>query len=112
MNLSALGLTPAMLPAPVPARRYSVDAMQLLAASRVAWEQGGRLVALWVTDDRDRERGLVVRVALRDVDGLTVLEHALVEADAQYPDLAAIFPSANRMQRAAFDLTGAQSGSD
>ncbi|HZQ63131.1 MAG TPA: NADH-quinone oxidoreductase subunit C [Casimicrobiaceae bacterium] len=112
MNLSALGLTPAMVPASVPARRYSVDAMQLLAAARVAWEQGGQLVALWVSDDRDRERGLTLRVALRDVDGLTVLEHALAEPDAQYPDLSAIFPSANRMQRAAFDLTGAQSAGD
>src|SRR5581483_1454769 len=112
MNLSALGLTPAMVPASVPARRYSVDAMQLLAAARVAWEQGRQLVALWVSDDRDRERGLTLRVALRDVDGLTVLEHALAEPDAQYPDLSAIFPAANRMQRAAFDLTGAQSAAD
>ena len=112
MNLSALGLTPAMVPAALPTRRYAVDAMQLIAASRAAWEQGARLVALWTSDDRDRERGITLRVALRDDDGLTLLEHTLAQADAQYPDLSAIFPAANRMQRAAFDLTGAQSGGE
>src|SRR3954468_1564056 len=105
MNLSALGLTPALLPSSIPARRYTVDAMQLLAASRIAWEQGGSLVALWASDDRDRERGITLRVLLRTAEGLALLEHAMQSADAQYPDLSAIFPAANRMQRAAFDLT-------
>lgn len=112
MNLSALGITPAVVPSVIAARRYGVDAMQLLAAARVAWEQGASLVAIWASDDRDRERGFTLRVALRDTDGLTILEHAIREPDAQYPDLAPIFPSANRMQRAAYDLTGAQPGSD
>ena len=85
---------------------------QLLTACRLAWEGGGRLVALWVTDDRDRDRGFTVRVALEDADGLTVLEHSLPDADAHYPDVAAIFPAANRMQRAAFDLTGIAADSD
>src|SRR3954447_8416419 len=112
MTRSACGLPPALGRAALPARRYVVDAMQLIAASRVAWEQGARLVALWASDDRDRERGITLRVALRDEDGLTLLEHTLAQADAQYPDLSAIFPAANRMQRAAFDLTGAQSGGE
>ncbi|MEO5700989.1 MAG: NADH-quinone oxidoreductase subunit C [Casimicrobiaceae bacterium] len=112
MDLSALGLTPALLPALVPGRRYPVDAMQLLTACRVAWEQGGQLVALWASDDRDREQGLTVRVMLRDRDGLTLLEHRAMTIDAQYPDLGSIFPAAQRMQRAAFDLVGAQAESD
>ena len=41
-----------------------------------------------------------------------MLEHTLPDGDAHYPDLAAIFPAANRMQRAAFDLIGIASDGD
>ena len=96
----------------VPAQRVPVSSRQLLTACRLAWEGGGRLVALWITDERDRHRGFMLRVALEDTDGLFVLEHTLPDADAHYPDVAAIFPAANRMQRAAFDLTGIAADSD
>src|SRR4029450_691656 len=106
MDVSRLGLAAAALPSAVPAQRVPVSSGQLLTACRLAWEAGGRLVALWITDDRDRDRGFCVRVALEDGDGLFVLEHTLPDANAHYPDVAAIFPAANRMQRAALDLTG------
>ena len=112
MDVSRLGLAAAPLPAAFPAWRVPVSSGQLLTACRLAWEGGGRLVALWVTDDRDRHRGFPLRVALEDADGLIVLEHTLPDADAHYPDVAAIFPAANRMQRAAFDLTGIAADSD
>ncbi len=54
MNLSALGLSAATLPSAVPARRVPVSSGQLLAACRLAWEEGGQLVALWLSDERDR----------------------------------------------------------
>jgi hypothetical protein len=41
-----------------------------------------------------------------------VLEYTLPDESATFPDLATIFPSANRMQRAAFDLLGVRSDSD
>ncbi len=112
MDVSRLGLAAAPLPAGVPAERVPVSSGQLLTACRLAWEGGGRLVALWVSDDRDRQRGFTVRVALEDDGGLTVLEHSLPDAAGHYPDVAAIFPAANRMQRAAFDLTGIAADSD
>ena len=112
MNLSALGISPATVPAAMQARRYAVDPMQLLAACRVAWEQGGQLVALWASDDSDRGHGLTLHVLLRDTDGLTLLEHPCPDAHTQYPDLAAIFPAAARMQRAAYDLTGLQAAAE
>ena len=112
MNLSALGLTPATVAAALPARRASATATQLLSACRVALEEGGRLVALWATDERDRDRGFCLWVALRDADGLTLLEHTLPDGEARYPDLATIFPAANRMQRAAYDLLGVASDAD
>src|SRR5262245_15896876 len=112
MNLAALGITAAALPAAVPARRCPASSGQLIAACRLAWEKGGRLVALWLTDDRERYRGFTLRVAVDDAEGVSVLEYTIPDEDATYPDLSTIFPSANRMQRAAFDLSGVRSDSD
>jgi len=112
MNLSPLGLAAAALPSAVPARRVPVSSGQLLAACRVAWEQGGQLVALWLADERDLRRGFALRVVLQDKDGLTLLEHTMPDADVHYPDLSLIFPAASRMQRAAFDLVGIPSDAD
>ena len=112
MNLLGLGLASAQIPGVIAAQRVPVSSGQLLAACRLAWEQGATLVALWVSDDRDRARGFCLRVALHDLDGLTILEYTIPDVNAIYPDLSTIFPSANRMQRAAFDLTGVASESD
>ena len=106
MNLASIGLAPARALASLPAQRGMVDATQLLTACRVAYEHGAQLAALFGSDERDRDRGLLLRVVLRDGDGLTVLEHALRDPAWQCPDLTPFFPSANRMQRAAFDLCG------
>src|SRR5438094_2410057 len=108
MNVSSLGISAAALPAPIRALRCPVSSAQLLAACRLGWEQGARLVALWGSDERDRDRGFSLHVLLRDDDGFTLLEHALSGAEARVPDLATIFPGANRMQRALFDLLGIQ----
>jgi len=112
MNVAPLGIAAATLPSGVRAQRCPVSSGQLITACRLAWEQGGQLVALWASDDRDRERGFCLRVLLKDADGLTLLEHTLPDEGARYPDLATIFPAANRMQRAAFDLTGVQCDAD
>ena len=108
MNVAPLGISAATMLSAVPAQRCPVSSGQLLTACRLAWEQGGQLFALWATDDRDRQRGFCVRVVLRDADGFTLLEHVLPDEGARYPDLSPIFPVANRMQRSAFDLVGAQ----
>jgi Ni,Fe-hydrogenase III component G len=112
MNVSPLGLAASALPCAMPAQRCRVNSGQLLSACRLAWERGGQLVALWASDERDRDRGFAIRVLLRDGDGLTLLEHTLPDESAHYPDLSTIFPVANRMQRAAFDLVGAQCDAD
>jgi Ni,Fe-hydrogenase III large subunit/Ni,Fe-hydrogenase III component G len=112
MDVAPLGITTALLPSTVPARRCQVSSGQLLNACRLAWERGGALAALWASDERDRGRGFGVNVVLRDGDGLLLLEYTLPAADAGCPDLAPIFPAANRMQRAAFDLVGVQSDSE
>ena len=112
MNVAPLGLSASALPCAIPAQRCRANSGQLLSACRLAWERGGALVALWASDERDRARGFCVRVLLKDGDGLTLLEHTLPDEGARYPDLAPIFPAANRMQRSAFDLVGAQCDAD
>jgi Ni,Fe-hydrogenase III large subunit/Ni,Fe-hydrogenase III component G len=112
MNVNPLGLAAAALPASIPAQRVPVSSGQLLPACRLCWERGGQLAALWASDERDRDRGFVLRVALHDADGLTVLEQMLPPNDPAFPDLCLIFPAAGRMQRAAFDLVGVASEAD
>jgi Ni,Fe-hydrogenase III large subunit/Ni,Fe-hydrogenase III component G len=112
MDLSRIGIAAATLASGVPAKRCPVDAIGLLTACRVMWEQRGHLVALWASDERDRDRGFAVNVVLQDGDGLVLLEHALPSSESTYPDLAVVFPAANRMQRAAFDLVGIASEAD
>ena len=113
MDISPLGLPSATLPSVVPAVRVIVPSGQLVAACRLAQEQGARLVALWASDDRDRGMGTMLRVALADADGLTVLELAIPDFEgARYGDVASVFPAAARMQRAAFDLTGVAAESE
>jgi len=112
MNVSPLGISSASLACAIPAQRCSVSSGQLLTACRLAWEQGGQLAGLWTSDERDRERGFCVHALLRDRDGLTLLEHTLPDDGASYPDLSTIFPVANRMQRAAFDLVGTRCDAD
>ena len=112
MNVSPLGIAAAPLACPVPAQRCPVSSGQLLTACRLAWEQGGQLVALWASDERERARGFLLRVLLADTDGFTLLEHTLPDGEARYPDLSAIFPAATRMERAVFDLIGLQCEAD
>jgi Ni,Fe-hydrogenase III large subunit/Ni,Fe-hydrogenase III component G len=113
MDVGRLGLAAAPLPAPLPAWRVPVSSGQLLPACRLSWEHGGQLVGLWASDERDRHRGFLVRVALLDRDGLALLEHTFPDVpDTRHPDVGAIFPAASRMQRAAFDLVGAASDAE
>jgi len=112
MNVAPLGIATAALACNLPAQRCPVSSGQLITACRLAWEQRGQLVGLWASDERDRERGFCLRVLLKDGDGLTLLEHTLPDEGARYPDVSPIFPAANRMQRAAFDLLGVQCDSD
>ena len=107
MDFSGLGIPFAALPSPLDARRAPVGSGQLVPACRLAREQGARLAALWTSDERDRGAGFLLRVALADRDGYVVLEQSLPDLpDVRFADVSAVYPEANRMQRAAFDLVG------
>ena len=111
MKLEGLNIELTQLPGAVAAFRATVDAAQWTDTCRVVREQGGRLVALWASDARAEGGGFVAHAALVVRSGLVVLAHPVAGA---FPDVAAIFPVADRMQRAAFDLLGvaASAGDD
>jgi Ni,Fe-hydrogenase III large subunit/Ni,Fe-hydrogenase III component G len=67
---------------------------------------GGRLVALWGSDWRAQQRGFLLHVTLMNESGLVCLNVPLAVEHPEYPDISRIFPAANRMQRAVYDLLG------
>ena len=86
--------------------RGRMEPGQLLALTRAVKEEGGQLIALWGTDDRHLGGGFGLHVALLTSLGLAWVSKALPADNPSYPDLAHVFPQADRMQRAAFDLLG------
>jgi Ni,Fe-hydrogenase III large subunit/Ni,Fe-hydrogenase III component G len=88
----------------MPVWRGHVDAGQWRTACQQVRDKGGRLVAVWGADNSDRGGGYAVHAALTVQSGLLVITLPL--AGAGFPDISDIFPAANRMQRAVFDLFG------
>jgi Ni,Fe-hydrogenase III large subunit/Ni,Fe-hydrogenase III component G len=104
MRLEGLNIEADRLPGAMPVFRAEVGAAQWTVVCRQVQKQGGRLVALWGSDARGAGGGFVVHAALAMRDGLLVIDLPLV--GASYPDIASIFPAAERLQRATFDLLG------
>jgi Ni,Fe-hydrogenase III large subunit/Ni,Fe-hydrogenase III component G len=104
MKLEGLDIEVTRLPGAMPVFGADVDAAQWSEVCRRVAERGGRLVALWGSDGSSEGGGFAVYAALVVREGLLVLAHPVV--GTSYPDIAAIFPAADRMQRAAFDLLG------
>jgi len=96
----------ARLDAPLPIFRAQVDVAQWQDLARSVAEAQGQLVSLWGADGRAAGGGFAVSAAYRCADGLLWAHLALDPAQPGYPDIAHLFPAANRMQRAARDLVG------
>ncbi len=98
----------------IPAWRGKVGVADLHEICLAVREGGGRLLALWGSDERAQGNGYVLHVALVNETGLVCLNVALPAEQPSYSDISQIFPAANRMQRAAYDLLGiyAQEGQD
>lgn len=88
----------------VAALRADVDAAQWRETCRRAAFDGGRLVALWGSDEADAGTSFAVHAALVIGAGLIVITLPLTYP--LYPDISDIFPAASRMQRAVRDLLG------
>jgi len=89
-----------------PILQATVNPQQYRAVAERVQQNGGRLVALWGSDDREREMNMAVHAALAFQEGLLWLRLPVGEGRPVFPDLADIFPVANRMQRAIYDLLG------
>lgn len=86
--------------------RVGAEVGQLPALAREVKEAGGQLVALWGSDDRHLDAGYAIHAAFMTAVGLVWATCAVSAETPAYPDLAVIFPQADRMQRATFDLLG------
>lgn len=86
--------------------RFALDADRLPSFAQGIQDEGGQLLALWGSDDRHLNRGFAVHVAFLSSVGLIWTTSALAPDAPVYPDLAHVFPQADRMQRATFDLLG------
>lgn len=84
----------------------TADEAALWAFCLAVKETGGRLVALWGSDERDENAGFALHVAFGIEKGLAIVSLPLSAERPEYPDLSEIFPAANRLQRAAYDLFG------
>ncbi|HEX9179938.1 MAG TPA: NADH-quinone oxidoreductase subunit C [Burkholderiales bacterium] len=92
-----------------PGARAEVNPAQWTAAMELVRDEGGYLVALWGSDERERGAGFAVHAALASDLGLLCLSLPLPPQAPSYPDISGTFPAASRMQRAAFDLLGIRS---
>src|SRR5258708_14638391 len=97
------------LPGAAPAWRARVDENGWRRACESVSGAGGRLGALWASDERDRAGSFIVHALLVAHEGLVCLD---LPVQAQVPDLSDLFPAAGRMQRAMRDLMGLQAGAD
>ena len=98
----------------MPAFRATVGAAELRGLCEKTRAQQARLVALWGSDETARGGGYALHLALALRSGLLWLTLPLAREHPRYPSIADIYPCANRMQRAAYDLVGihAQDGPD
>ena len=83
----------------------TVTPAQWVEAARDAREGGGRLLALWGSDDRDRDGRFAVAAAFAARDGMAVVKLPLAPGET-YPDISGLLVGAARMQRAVRDLLG------
>jgi Ni,Fe-hydrogenase III large subunit/Ni,Fe-hydrogenase III component G len=74
-----------------------------------ALQSGGRLAALWGSDERDRAGAFAIHALLTIHERLRWVSLPAVDS---YPDVSRAFPAASRMQRAVADLLGLHAGDD
>ena len=102
----SLRQSPEPLPGALHAWRCTIAEQDLRPICARVKDDGGRIVALLWCDETADHADFVVHVALVVRAGLLCLTLRLPQERAEYPGLADIFPSANRMQRATYDLLG------
>ena len=103
MRIPGLTVDFEQLPGALPVFRSAVSADEWLTVPMTLIKGGGRLLSVWGTDRGGGQFAVCAAYAARE--GLVWLDLPL-GARTTYPDLTPLFPFANRMQRALFDLLG------
>ncbi|HUL41871.1 MAG TPA: NADH-quinone oxidoreductase subunit C [Burkholderiales bacterium] len=106
MRLAEFPLDVQVLPGAMPAFRASIDASELRGLCQEARSQKFPLIALWGSDETQQGGGYALHLALALPSGLLWLTVPLAREHPRYPGIADVYPSADRMQRAAYDLVG------
>lgn len=106
MPITHPGLQLTRLPCAAPVWHGRIGQDDLQPICRNVCDGGGRLLALWGSDERAHMGGYALHVALVNENGVVSLTLSLPADQPDYPDISAIFPAAGRMQRAAYDLMG------
>src|SRR5579863_8418127 len=89
------------LPSNLPCRHNKAGAVEWREIAQTVRTAGGRLLALWGADGRDRDGQYRVYAAYLQADGVAVVEHEMAGGTKPtYPSLREFFPSALRMERA------------
>lgn len=95
------------LPSNLPCNFVKKGSVEWWRAADELRASGARMLTLWGADDRNRDSCFRVYAAFLLHEGVVVLEHKMEDiAKPTYPSLAAVFPSALRMERAMHDLLG------
>jgi len=102
----ALSIETRRIPGAMPAYHSAIEPGRLREVCEQARAKNARLVALWGSDETPRGGGFALHVALALPRGLFWLTVPLAREHPRYHGMADLFPAANRMQRAAYDLLG------
>jgi Ni,Fe-hydrogenase III large subunit/Ni,Fe-hydrogenase III component G len=102
----ALSIEAQRIPGAVPAVGAVIEPGRLREICEQARAKNAHLVALWGSDETPRGAGFALHVAFALPRGLAWLTVPLAREHPRYPGIADLFPAANRMQRAAYDLVG------
>jgi Ni,Fe-hydrogenase III large subunit/Ni,Fe-hydrogenase III component G len=106
MKLEDFPVEMSPVPGAMPVWRCIVNAAQWRDLAQQARGKGGRIVALWGSELVDQAQAFAVHMTLTVRSGLVWLTLPVSGQQPEFPDVSDIFPAANRMQRAAFDLLG------
>jgi len=106
MKLDDFSSTFPKLPGAMPICHGTVNAHDLHELCEQVKHDGGKLVALWASDDTAKDNHFALHVALVCATGMLVLTLPVAHEKPDFPDLSELFPAANRMQRSVADMMG------
>lgn len=101
------------LPGAMPVWHGTVDSTEFRNLCEQVQRGGGKLVAMWGSDELARDAGYALHISLVTAIGMLCLTLPVNAEHPSFPDISDLFPSAIRMQRAVADLLGLHaSGND